>query len=90
MTGGLGIALMLGLQRHSSACMRADVALPKSHSRPNDLDCCMEALGGSTDGWCSISLVPLSVGDESALLNARSAMLSLVQGKKKKCNPVCS
>lgn len=74
---------MLELQRHSSACMRADVALPKSHSRPNDLDCYAEALGGSTDGWRSISLVPLSAGDESVLLYMLEVQCCSCSGKTK-------
>lgn len=50
----------------SSAYMWADVALLKLHCRPNDLDCWVEALDGST-GLLSISLPPLHAGGESVL-----------------------
>lgn len=67
----------------SSAYMWADVALLKLHCRPNDLDCWVEALDGST-GWLSISLPPLHVRGESVLQHWMSVA---VGGQAQKCNP---
>ena len=64
--------------------MRADVVLLKLHCRPNDLDCWVEALGGSA-GWLSISLPPLYAGGESVLLHWMS---DAPGGQAQKCNPV--
>ena len=57
------------------------MVLLKLHCRPNDLDCWVEALGGSA-GWLSVSLPPLYAGGESVLLDSITKV-----GQALKCNP---